>query len=139
MSTQPPRPGGAGYPMPPAASKPRHPFFGKLRRKAEASVLPEGHRPATWNGHACTAQAGTCVVPPAEKTTYWYAHLTGHRIKCVVVHYRERGEVSGNLHSFVLGDQDGSASRKVFESWGGPDSKHYSLPKECLSTFTPNA
>lgn len=115
----------------------QHSFFATLSRRRSWAATPEGHKPGMWNGLACTAQVGTCIVPPAEKETYWYATLTGERIKCLVVHYRGREGQNDKPEQFVLSDHDGSASRKVFESWGGPDSRHYSLPDECLATFTP--
>lgn len=130
-------PGNRHTPRPRGTVK-QHSFFQKLSRRRSAYTPPEGHKPAMWNGQPCTAQAGTCTVPPAEKGTYWYANLTGDRIKCVVVHYSGREGHNDKPEQFVLSDHDGSASRKVFESWGGPDSRHYSLPDECLATFTPD-
>ena len=87
---------------------------------------------ARWNGERCNAQAGTVIVGKSLRETFWHHGLEGQRRKCVRVDY--------NSGIFWLDDEDGSGSRKVFETAGGPFAAgHKSLPVDDESTFQKNS
>lgn len=71
-----------------------------------------------WNGEECRVEFEMWVIPPAEKPTYWYAHLEGQEREVVAVYYPP-----DNPHPFHLDNHDGQAVEKLTKgkgSWRWP-------------------